>query len=577
KVKTLLDSVDHKISTFAADSAKEALGAEVSAVADAVRAKELLSQQQAFIGKAVNITNPLKVAQAIGTEAEVASGNKLFVAGSAEAKTLSDFAKLSAANSKAVSAEKLAAAELERSQTMLRDATEGGAGSLLGRSFKGAATGLAIAGGSLAAGYALDKLGSSIFGYKAPETDGTGRFLMDGVAVPAILLSNMPARYKFGLAGAAFMSSRAADYFAGTGASIQMSALLRPNTCDGILITAAAMAPVDAKTKAALVGGAYLTGRLYNGVARLTGLDGGHPQELRDDFVNTFSHDQLTRSESSFDSAVAKGVKLGKENEAALELQMRDWLAKQNTTNPLSHMRGTATIAAALGQFRLEEGSRFDLASHADKKDRILKGANYDFGGEATTWLRMSAGSLVSAQNFAAANKGKTVDGQVMDDAYIQQLKNEQKKVEAQLELVYGKHDIPKIFDELKRQARVNSGDMQQALVRLKNQMDVLQTKDVRFMAKSSRDIAIGYLAEAAFMKEKGNGEEARIMFLAGAQYLQNAQRLDPNAPDNKALLDIQSTVGQGIPGAIDSQYKSNLNNPWQLNTPNYNDGLLRK
>src|SRR6185369_11790840 len=129
-------------------------------------------------------------------------------------------------------------------------------------------------------------------------------FLLDGVAVPGILLSDLPARYKFALAGTAFVSARVADYFAGTGASAQMSTLLRPNTADGVLMTAAAMAPVDGKTKALLVAGAWGVGRLYNEVAHLTGLDGGAPAQLRDNAANSFNHDQLTRTESSFDNAV---------------------------------------------------------------------------------------------------------------------------------------------------------------------------------------------------------------------------------------------------------------------------------
>jgi hypothetical protein len=460
---------------------------------------------------------------------------------------------------------------------MLTEATDGGAGTLKGRMFDGAAKGLLYSAGTLAAGYALDKVGASVFGYKQPETDGVGRFLLDGVAVPSILLSDLPARYKFALAGTAFLSARAADYFSGTGASAQMSTLLRPNTADGILMTAAAMAPVDAKTKGILLAGAWGVGRLYNEVAHLTGLDGGQPAQLRDNSENSFNHDQLTRTESTFDNAVEKGKELGKENEAALELQMRDWLAKQGTTNPITHMRGTAVIADALGQFRLEEGSRFDLTSHADKKDRILKGYNFDFGGEATTWLRMAAGSLVSAQNFALSHKGQTVDGQVMDDNYVQQLKNEQTKVEAKLNLVYGHHDVQGVFDELVKQARVNSGDMQQALVRLKNQLDVLNSSDTRFVAKSSRDLAIGYLAEATYMAKNNNGEEARIMYQAAMTYLKNSQQLDPSNPDNNDLQRIQSDVAKGIPGAISNQYDSHWDNPFQLKTPNYGSNLLNQ
>jgi hypothetical protein len=530
----------------------------------------LLAKQRSFIADAGLRSNPAELAKVIGTPEEVAAGAKLFAKDSAEASTLLNLADASKAKSAADLAIKTAAKDVDKTQTLLSQSVEEGAGSLGGRTWKGAVKGLAVAGGTLALGYGMDKLGASIFGYKQPETDGMGRFLLDGVAVPAVLLSDLPARYKFALAGTAFLSARAADYFKGTGASVQMSTLLRPNTCDGVLMTAAAMAPVDGKTKAALIAGAWGVGRVYNEVAHLTGLDGGAPAQLRDDFQSSVSHDQLTRTESTFDSAVKKGAKLGKENEAALELEMRDWMSKQSSTNPLTFARTTAIISASLGQFRLEEGSRLDLTSHADKKPRILKGSDYDFGGEATTWLRMSAGSLVQAQNFVMSHKGQTVDGQTMDDNYVQQLKNEQTKVEAKLNVVYGKHDMQGIYEEMTKQARVNSGDMQQGLVRMKNQLDVLNSNDSRFVAKCCRDMAIGYLAEANYMTSKNNGEEARIMFQAAVQYLQRSEQLDKSAPDNEAIEKIQASLAKSIPGAVANQYNSNWNNPFQLKTPSY-------
>lgn len=571
------------VSAAEAQLGKEAAAAMAAKVSALDPAQRLLLRQQSFMANALNITNPEKVAAVIGTEAELAAGTKLFLKGGEEAAQLAQFAKLSADNTKAITAAKLAEAELERSRVMLKEATDAGAGSLGGKTFSGATKGLAVAGATLAAGYGLDYLGSKMFGYKPPETNSTFTMLMDGVAVPSILLSNMPTRWKAGLAGTAFFSSRAAELIGGTGLfsnSAAVSKLLRPNIVDAVGVTAAALAPLDPKTKALAVGGAYLAGRAWNGVARLTGLDSSVGAELRDNSINAFSHDQLTASKSSFENAVSKAVALGKENEAALELQMRDWLSKQSSTNVATHMRGTAAIAAGLGQFRLEEGSRLDLNSHADKKSRILKGYNFDFGGEATTWLRMSAGSLAALQQFAQTNKGKTVDGVTMDDAYIAQLKAHQTKVEQQLDLIYGKHDLKDIFKVLKEQARVNSGDMQQALVRMKGQFDVISSRDTRFVAKSARDLAIGYLAEAAYMAERNNGEQARIMFQAASQYLNMSKQLDPKASDDhKQLDDIQREVMNGVPGArpsipqaLDKQYESRWNNPFELSTPKYPD-----
>jgi hypothetical protein len=372
-----------------------------------------------------------------------------------------------------------------------------------------------------------------------------------------------------------FVGNHVSEMMGGSPAAAQFSTLLRPNWVDSVGVTAAAMAPLDGKTKALAVGGTWLAARAYNEIAHLTGLEGQDPEELRTSFESAFNHDQNTNSEASFDKAVSRGVALGKENEVALELEMRDWMAKQNTLPQLSNMRGTAILADALGQFRLEGGSRLDLASHEDKKPRILAGENLDFGGEATNWLRMAAGSAVAAENFAITHKGQTVGTQVMDDNYIQQMKNEQTKIESQLNLVYGKHDMQKVFNVLTDQARTHWDDMDQALVRLSNQLSVTNSKDNRFVAKSSRDLAIGFLAEAKYVSDKGNGEDAVKFYQSAMTYLHNSEQLDANNPDNPQIEQIQASVAAKIPGAVSDQYKSTINNPFQLKAPNYGANLL--
>ncbi len=284
--------------------------------------------------------------------------------------------------------------------------------------------------------------------------------------------------------------------------------------------------------------------------------------------VDAFNNDRANRTESSFDNAVEKGKKLGAENEVALELLMRDWLAKKATAQPLTFMRGTAVLSDALGQFRLEEGSRLDLTSHADKKPRSLKGYDFDFGGEATTWLRMAAGSLVNAQQYVINHKGLVIDGQPMDDAYLRQLKNEQTKVESKLDTIYGPHDMESIYSEIRRQVRSNSGDMQQALVRLKYQLDDLKSTDSRFIAKSARDVALGMYAEADYMVSQNNGEEAKIMFQSGEQYSAMSNRYDRNAPDNVFLADLSARIKPTLQNAIDNQWNDPLGNPFNIPKP---------
>ena len=296
-------------------------------------------------------------------------------------------------------------------------------------------------------------------------------------------------------------------------------------------------------------------------------------EKNRDSAIGGFNTDRSTRTESSFHNAVEKGKQLGKENEVSLELIMRDWFSKKDSTHYLTHLRGSAAIACSLGEFRLEEGSRIDQRSHADKKARILKGFDYDFGGEATMWLRMSAGCLWDAQRYVDGHEGLTIEGQKMDAAYMKQLKNLQTGVEDKLERIYGQHDVNAIYEILSSQVRENSGDWQQGLVRLKRELDSSSSTDNRFLAKASRDLALGYMAEANYMASKDNGEDAQIMFRDATRFLQKSMELAPEAPDNQGLQKIALKLEPQIQKAIDKQWDNPFNNPFEI--PNPNRGVM--
>jgi hypothetical protein len=72
----------------------------------------------------------------------------------------------------------------------------------------GAGKGIGIAGASLAAGYVIDSLAGI-----DTKVHGPARLAVDGIVVPAILLSSMPMQYKLGAAGIAFGAARVFDYF----------------------------------------------------------------------------------------------------------------------------------------------------------------------------------------------------------------------------------------------------------------------------------------------------------------------------------------------------------------------------
>ena len=284
--------------------------------------------------------------------------------------------------------------------------------------------------------------------------------------------------------------------------------------------------------------------------------------------ANALQQDLATRSEYSFENGVSLFKNLGKQNEVAPELQLRDWMSKQNTTNPITYLRGTALLADGLGEFRLDNGSRIDPASRRDTKAPILAGYNYDFGGEATNYLRFAASSLIQAQNYAIGHKGLTVDGQSMDDNYIHQLQTLQTNVESKLNVIYGAHDVNAAFGEIRNQVRVNSGDWQQGLVRLQHSLDALHSGDKRYIAKEARDVALGYYAEADYMASQNNGEDSKIMYQYANKYLNIAMQDDGVAPDNVALQQIATKLGPAINQAIDNQYSDPFGNPFNIPKP---------
>lgn len=543
-------------------------------------AAALLKNQQVFLSDPTKFADLSKVVANIGTAEEVKAGTKLFVANTAEAKTLTEFARISGEHSNISGAVSIADNKLKYATEKLTQATAEGPGSWSSKLLNGAAKGTLVAGATLGGGYLLDNALASQFGYEAPKTDATMRFLLDGVAVPAIILSGMETRTKIAMAGGLFLSARAADVIGGTGlfsGSAQLSSVLRPNTFDAVTIPFAAMLPVDNKWKLAAGVGLYGLGRVYNGAASYFGWSGGSGEELSQDLNASFARDLNVQSESSFDNAVDRARRLGLENERKLELQMKDWLdrGREPGRKQLEQMRGTASLAAGLGAFRLEGGSRLDLTSHGaigklpfgkeQIMNRILVGKNYDFGGEATTWLKMSAGTLIEMRNIAIRKDGQTVDGQLMDASYRQQLENLQNKVESNLKKIYGEHKMEDIYAEIKDNCRSNNTLMDQALVRLSNEDSVSASKDVRHLAKSKRDLAMGFLAMAEFRAESNNGLDAQVMYKNSMRYLQQAEQLERDHANLRQLKDIATRVSRKIPGATQNQLENRFNNPNEL------------
>ncbi|MBX9572680.1 MAG: toxic anion resistance protein [Candidatus Obscuribacterales bacterium] len=555
---------------------------------------ELLKRQQAFLGETKNLVPSRMLAQ-LGTAEEVAAGQKLFDMTGKQGTVLKEYAAAAEQNALAKSAVTSAESTLQDAHNKLTAATKEGPGPFSGKLMNGAAWGALVSGGTLAAGYGIDKVLGSQFGYET-KTDAATRFLVDGVAIPSIILAGGQGRFKYAAAGGLFLSTRAYEFISGAGmfeGSVQMSAALRPTTADALLIPAAATIPIinapgflgmkagGWQAMTAQVAAAWAIGRGYNALAYAMNWDGHREsgKEQAEMFSKAFNRDRVSHNIDSFNTAVDKGKTLGKENEAKLELEWTDWQKRDpgDSGDPklkMSFWRGNATITAALGEFRLDEGSRLSIAGHvkgiaeaqhADKEERILKGHDLDFGGEALTWLRLAARDIIRMRNYARTHEGEVVDGVKMDAAYDQQLEKMQKRVESQIDKIYGEHKIEEIYDVMLEKTRKDVFAMDKALVKLVEEYEVLRSKDTKYLAKKARDIALGYLAESERATKSTNGMDADALGKTAWQYLQRAEQLDPENKDLPKLKKIAGRVVKNIQPAIDKQWENRGNNPFEL------------
>lgn len=588
KIQDLLGAIDkHLVPPAELTAGGAAASAPLSA-----EALDLLQKQRAFISDVSNLTNLRKVTSVIGTAEQVASGGtvlgtrKLFIQGTPAAEALLERAQLHMEYYKARGGVSGAEARLTRLETDLQAMREAGPGNGFKAAANGFFTGALVTGGTIGAGYLADKY---LVGSNA-NMNGFDRFLIDGVAIPAVILTpGLLPRYKVGAAVALFALARAKGYMDNSGvpALSQSSLLLRPNTIDTLGFTAAAIAPLGVKGKLAIAGGTLVAGRLYNVIARATGLDGPDGIELRDNAVHALTRDSNTKTTTTFDNAVEAGLALArhKAGEGALDLQLADLINAGSQTPRADYLRSHAILSTAVGMARLEKGSRIvEGGSNAvdvyGDDARILKPYRYDFLGESSLELARAFTDLsdlryVLFQEKAKVNTDKTLSDSARKeklaslDEQMKQCDTERKKVNNTLKGIFGPFDIDKIFAELTDACRTRGNDMAQIIFKRKQLFETLSQQTApEFRAKFARDLTLAHLAEANFMTSKNDGEQARIMYLAAMEYLSKARSLDPNNPNLKKIQDIAISINSHIPRAVTNQYNSNWNNPFQIKPP---------
>ncbi|HEY9676742.1 MAG TPA: hypothetical protein V6C76_01985 [Drouetiella sp.] len=363
------------------------------------------------------------------------------------------------------------------------------------------------------------------------------------------------------------------------------SQFLRPNGIDSILMAGALMAPVaDGKTRALMVGGAWLAGRAANW------LEGPSKGEIKDEGFNRMKDDMKDRTASSMNSAIDSFKDLGKKDDYALRLYTSDWLRpNRQYDGMLSAYRGAVILSDAFAESRLDKGTLLPN-SHTDF---ILPGKDLDLGGQATRALLIAQVNLDRAKQQTQNEMGKDEKGKQVSQDELKALDDVGKRVNDTLQnRIYGKHDIQGAVDDLTEFNRGNQKDMLLMKMDIDNQLALNRgSKNTQFLAKLFRDEALIYLASANL---KASGPDAMgaqdILYgtAAGRQQTYNngqprgydgaldaialAKKFDPNNPDNAQLDAVADKLKAKLPQAVQDQKSNPIYNPLnvddQVNNP---------
>lgn len=215
----------------------------------------------------IRTLKPADIKAALGTTAEVNAGTKLFdVHSNVGLKLTEHIGKISDAEA-ALTELRLANAALKEDFALSTKALIPSSSYLqtdAGRVFK--AFGLASI--SMGAGYGADAAIGELFNVNDSESRGLqsgARLAVDGCLVPALIMSDLPTKFKLPLAAAAFAAGRASSFVSTNDfLSPNMATLLKPNQADTFLVGTAVMTPLSGRYKAAAIAASIGVGRAVN-------------------------------------------------------------------------------------------------------------------------------------------------------------------------------------------------------------------------------------------------------------------------------------------------------------------------
>lgn len=210
---------------------------------------------------------PSDITAVLGNAAEVEAGTKLFETHSGIGQRLTRHIEIMAAGD-------AASAEVRLARTGLVKELAYGAKPLMpsaeylqtgaGRVVK--AFGLATI--SMGVGYGADSAIGKLFNLNNGDSQTAqpgARLAIDGCLVPALIMSELPTKFKLPAAAAAFAAGRASNLVSSNDfLSPGMATLLKPNQADTFLLGTAVMTPLGGRYKAAAIAGAIGVGRLVN-------------------------------------------------------------------------------------------------------------------------------------------------------------------------------------------------------------------------------------------------------------------------------------------------------------------------
>ena len=471
-----------------------------------------------------------------GTDIEVAARQKLFTQGEANQMVTQadEFWAANRGNNIAQTALAEGEATRNRAAQMLYQAERGSITTGSQAMIKGLGQGLLLGTVTVGADFAMDKLlGNN------PELSNSAHWGLQGIGMPLLLLSKAPMPAKIAGSLALVAGSHLLDQVAGPPTGI-FSPFSRPSLPEIGLATAGALVPVqDTRIRAGLALGGWALGKTWNYLDAKYELSGRTEPRLQFETLASVDMDLKKPSSDRFMFAQEQMKNFSNRNDAASSVLIKDWQASSNAMTSIEKERGNAALMMGYGESMLARGSRVDQNKWDKDGRRLGAGLDYDLGGQATSYLRAANGNLQDALKLARENKGRLISSGTIDDAYISQLDYLQTMSRASLEKVYGHHDIPAVYKEVRQNVREHMDEMKVFGENLAQYAKTVSDTEPRYKAKISRDLALIHIAFAdtdpSAGGQKEHSENARC-------YMEQAFKLDPSAPDYAQLLQLMNS-----------------------------------